>query len=104
MFTILYDDGVESFIDSLELRIASRVHRTISLLETFGPALRMPYSKKIGLSLFELRIRGNIGARIFYAWRDGFALLLHGYIKKSDKIPYHHIKTAERRLSFFDNK
>ena len=89
---------VELFIASLEKQSIAKVLRTIDLLEHFGHRLSMPHSKKIIESLFELRIRGNQEVRIFYTFKRGSAILLHGFIKKSQKTPKKEIKTAMKKL------
>ncbi|TSC67882.1 MAG: hypothetical protein G01um101466_618, partial [Parcubacteria group bacterium Gr01-1014_66] len=79
----LLDAVLEEFIQSLESGTIAKVLRTIDLLEIFGHRLGMPHSKSVGGGLLELRIRGVQDVRIFYAFKSGEALLLHGYIKKS---------------------
>ena len=67
--------------------------KEIDLLQYYGPLLGMPYVKKIQGSRYkgicELRIQqGNDISRIFYFIPVGNAfVLLHGFIKKSQKTP-----------------
>jgi len=90
---------VEDFIKSLENKTGPKVGRLISLLQIHGNLLRMPYSKKIAKSIFELRIRGTDEIRIFYAFGKGKVIyLLNGFKKKSQKTPTREIKLAEKRL------
>ncbi len=92
------DPLVEEFIRSLEKPTVSKVARLIDLLEKFGNNLSMPYSKKISKNFFELRIRGSQEVRIFYAFYKGKAILLHGFVKKTQKTPLKEIETAAKRL------
>jgi phage-related protein len=68
------------------------------LLEKFGRGLTLPHSKKIDNEIYELRIRGRQEVRFFYAFQKANIALLHGFIKKSDKIPQREINTAINRL------
>jgi phage-related protein len=89
---------VEIFIASLEERTIAKVLRTIDLLERFGYRLGIPHSKKIDRDLFELRVRGQQEVRIFYVFKQGAIILIHGFIKKSQKIPKREIKVAQEKL------
>lgn len=101
---IRISDEVERFIYSLEKQTIAKVLRTIDLLEIFGNKLVMPHSRKIKSQLFELRVRGAQEARILYAFRGSSAALLHGFIKKTDKIPKKEIEQALRKLKQLDLK
>ncbi|OGN07259.1 MAG: hypothetical protein A2940_00655 [Candidatus Wildermuthbacteria bacterium RIFCSPLOWO2_01_FULL_48_29] len=97
-----FDDSVEEFIKSLEEQTIAKVLRTTELLEEYGPQLVMPHSRKIENNLFELRIRGQQEIRIFYTFHKSSAILLHGFVKKSEKTPKKEIKTALQRLKALD--
>ena len=94
----ILDEALEEFIQSLEKPTIAKVLHTVELLETFGHRLGMPHRKKVTGSIFELRIRGNQAVRIFYAFDKNTAVLLHGFVKKSDKTPSREIRTAIRKL------
>jgi phage-related protein len=95
--------NVEEFIDSLEKETIAKVVRVVELLEEFGRGLSMPHSKKIDNEIYELRIRGSQEVRIFYAFQKTNIVLLHGFIKKSDKIPQREINTAINKLKQLTN-
>jgi hypothetical protein len=90
----LADDSVEEFIGSLEKQTIARVLHTIDLLETFGNKLGMPHSKMIQKDLFELRIRGKQEVRILYTFSKRNAVLLFGFVKKTEKTPRRYIELA----------
>lgn len=94
----LYDLPLEKFITSLQKQTIAKVLRTIDLLERFGASLGTPHSKKIATSLFELRIRGKLEVRIFYTFHKDTIILLHGFIKKSQKIPQKELHLAQQKL------
>jgi len=68
------------------------------LLEEFGHKLGMPHSKEVNKNLFELRVRGVQEVRILYGFHKNSIVLLHGFIKKSQKIPKREIFTAQQKL------
>ena len=103
MEALIFDNKLERFIESLEKITIAKVLRTIDLLEKFGHQLEMPHSKIIGTGMLELRIRGMQEVRIFYTFHNGAAVLLHGYIKKTDRIPVKELAVANRKKSELDN-
>ena len=98
----ILDASLERFIESLEKPMIAKVLRIIDLLEKFGQKLGLPHTKKISTHLFELRISGKQEIRIFYSFHKSQILLLHGFIKKSQKIPQKEIKIALQKLKLLD--
>jgi phage-related protein len=69
--------------------------RTVQL----GWPLGMPVVRKLGADLWEVRVRIRDGiARVLFTIEDGDAVLLHGFVKKSQKIPADELATALNRL------
>jgi phage-related protein len=97
-----FDDRIEDFISKLEKPTIAKVLRMIDLLEHFGHQLGMPHSKKIDRSLFELRVRGHQEVRLLYAFHKNKVVVLHGFLKKSQKIPQKEIILAQQKLSTLD--
>jgi len=65
----------------------------------FGWPVSMPLARKMDNKLWELRTKLPFGiARIFFTIYDSKIVLLHGYIKKSQKTPVNELATAKRRL------
>ncbi|MAG45012.1 hypothetical protein CL633_03960 [bacterium] len=96
------DNAIVKFVNSLEKSAYAKTLRTIDLLEKFSHKLGMPHSKKILKNLYELRIRGKKEIRICYIFRKKQIILLHSFIKKSQKIPNKEIKTALQKLKNLD--
>ncbi|MHB8919443.1 MAG: type II toxin-antitoxin system RelE/ParE family toxin [Halothiobacillus sp.] len=65
----------------------------------FGWPLGMPLVRKMGKDLWEIRTRldGRI-ARVLFTSKDGMIVLLHGFIKKSDKTPADDLAVAQQRM------
>lgn len=97
-----FDDKLEQFIDGLEKSTIAKVLRMIDLLSRFEQRLGMPHSKNIGGGLLELRVRGNREVRIIYTFHKSAAILLHGFIKKTQKTPRREVETAQNKLSTLD--
>ena len=94
------DIPVYDFIESLSPTAKSKVSNTFDLLAEFGIKLGLPHVKKVaGTELWELRILGGDSIRIFYiATSERVFLVLHGFIKKSQKASKKEIKVALARL------
>lgn len=64
-----------------------------------GWPLGMPLIRKIDKDLWEVRTRLADGiARVFFTVDDEYMILLHGFIKKSQKTPQNELKSALSRL------
>jgi phage-related protein len=54
----------------------------------------MPHSEPLKNGLFELRVRGVQEVRIIYTFHQKNIILLHGFIKKTNKISLKDLKMA----------
>lgn len=64
-----------------------------------GWPLGMPLIRKIDKDLWEVRAALESGiARVFFTVDRDYMILLHGFIKKSQKTPQNELKTALARL------
>lgn len=65
-----------------------------------GADLKMPNSKALGKGLFELRCQGKegIGRVLYCTMVNREIVLLHGFIKKTQKTPPHELEIAKRRM------
>ncbi len=70
------------------------------MIEEFGPALGAPYTKALGEGLFEIRAKGQegIGRSFFCTLKGNEVIVLHSFIKKSQKTPKKEMKVARKRL------
>jgi phage-related protein len=62
--------------------------------------LAQPHTKAMGDGLFELRLMGAEGiARVMYCTLSGRRIvMLHGFIKKTQKTPHAELEIAMRRM------
>jgi phage-related protein len=66
----------------------------------FGWPIGMPLIRKIERGFWEVRCDVKDGiARVFFTVEDNLMILLHGFIKKSQKTPQKELDTARRRLA-----
>jgi phage-related protein len=91
---------VEEDILALPPCLLARYLHLVDLLIEFGPMLGMPHVRSMGEKLFELRIKSAEGiARAMFCARLGRRIVvLHVFVKKSEKTPRHELETARRRL------
>ncbi len=100
MWTIdYYSEDVRLEIEALPTGIRASYARLTELLEEFGLELHMPYSRAMGQGLFELRPRGREGiASVFYCTKVGRRIvILHSFVKKTDKTPNRELDIARAR-------
>ncbi len=85
---------VEALIDELTpVEVAKFLH-TVELLEQFGNRLGLPHSRHMGDGILELRVRGKREIRVLYCFHKQSAVLLHIFIKKTQKTITREIKQA----------
>ena len=94
------DNPVKEFLDD-HLSVKLKVFRIFAHIKEFGLQLVIPHIKKLsGIPLWEIRILGRDNARIFYAaLQNQQILLLHGFIKKTNKTPKKEIDLSLVRLN-----
>lgn len=68
----------------------------------FGWPLGMPLVEKLDKGLWEVRtkLKGKI-SRVIFTLIDENIILLHGFIKKTQKIPVQDLKVAKSRMKKF---
>lgn len=95
------EDGtipVQDFLSSLDIKMRTKVFRTIEMLRTNGNQLREPDSKYIDDGIMELRTKvGSNISRVLYFFVIGQkAVLTNGFVKKTRKTPKAEIELAKR--------
>jgi phage-related protein len=106
VWTITYfSEPVQREILDLPAGFLGRYLRYSDRMEVFGPDLGMPHTRAMGECLFELRLKAAEGiARIFYCTMVGKKIVvLHQFIKKTDKTPPRELETARRRMREIKN-
>lgn len=75
----------------------NKIQDYINALSEYGLQLREPYIKHLDGEIWELRpLRDRI---LFVAWHNGSFVLLHQFMKKTQKTPAREIEKAKRELA-----
>lgn len=74
----------------------NKIRDYVKALNLYGKQLGEPYIKHLDGDIWELRpLRDRI---LFVAWHDGGFVLLHQFMKKTQKTPAREIEQAKREL------
>lgn len=95
-----YNEPLQEEILALPAGLLGRYLRYTDRMEIHGPDLGMPHTRAMGNGLFELRIKAPEGiARVFYCTVvDKRIVILHQFIKKTQKTPPKDLALARRRM------
>ena len=95
-----YSEAIQERILDLPDTLAARYIVLTRRMVAVGPNLGEPHTKAFGGGLFELRLKGAEGiARVFFCTLIGRRIImLHSFVKKSDKTPPHEREIAEARM------
>lgn len=93
------ENPVVIFLDSLSHREQAKVLRIFQHLEAYGLQSILPHVKKLtGTPFWEIRILGKDSIRILYLIpKKETVLVLHGFIKKTQKTSPAEFKIALKR-------
>ena len=97
------EDGtapVEEFLSRLPIAHRAKALAIVKLLEEVGPNLPFPYSSQVRGKIRELRTQqGKDKIRILYfADTRRWFILLHGFLKRTERLSESNIRTAEQRI------
>lgn len=74
----------------------NKIQDYIEILSQYGTSIGEPYMKHLDDNIWELRpLRDRI---LFVAWVNGSFVLLHHFMKKTQKTPKREIEKAKREL------
>lgn len=80
----------------------NKIHEYIEALSEYGTAIGLPKVKHLTGELWELRpLRDRI---IFVAWIDNSFVLLHHFMKTTQKTPSREIEQAKRELAYLKER
>jgi phage-related protein len=97
---VYYSESVQKQILQLPDTLAARYVVLTRRMIALGPNLGEPHTKAFGDGLFELRLKGAEGiARVFFCTVVGRRIvMLHSFIKKSERTPQRELRIAETRM------
>ena len=93
---------VEDFIRAQPVRLGAAIFDAFDQIETHGLGAPGVSCRQIRGKLWEIRVSAGGAARVFYCVQAAGAkeglILLHAYLKKTQKAPPREIETAARRM------
>ena|SRR5450759_201733 len=97
---VYYSEELQAEIMSLPATLQARYIGLTARMMEYGANLGQPHTEAFGNGLFELRLKGSEGiARVFYCTLVGRQIvMLHCFVKKSQKTPVKERKIAEKRM------
>ena len=95
-----YSQEVQEDIMNLPVTLQARYIGLTNRIIQYGPNLGLPHTDAFGGGLFELRLKGAEGiARVFFCTMVGQEIImLHSFIKKTQKTPSKELKLAKQRM------
>ena len=96
-----FNDKLANKILKSPTGILARFLHLTKLMQEFGPNLGMPHTRSFGEKLFELRMKSKEGiGRVFYCIKvENKIIMLHSFIKKTQRTPQKELKIARKRLA-----
>lgn len=102
--TLKGNEPVREWLLKLNVEDRKIVGKDIQKVE-FGWPIGMPYSRSLGQELYE--VRSNISdkriARVIFFVKDNKMVLLHGFVKKTQKTPKPDLDLAIKRMKEIEN-
>ncbi len=95
-----YSEALQQDILALPGGVQARYIKLTDRMLILGPDLGMPHTRALGDGLFEIRAKSQEGiGRIFYCLLiDRQIVMLHCFVKKSDKTPLKELRIARNRM------
>lgn len=99
-WNIEFYDGVDEAILDMPPKIQARILRLLEMIEEHGANLGSPHTEPMGDGLFEIRAKAKEGiGRGLFCYMDGpNIIVLHAFVKKSQKTPKSELKMARTRM------
>ena len=93
--------GVEEAVLQMPPKIQARMLRLLDLIEEHGANLGEPHTATLGGGLFEIRAKAKegIGRGLFCYMKGKHVVVLHAFIKKSQKTPKQDLDLAKQRMT-----
>ena len=100
-----FDESVEAETLALPPKILAKMLHIFDLIEMAGAKLGEPYTKPLNNGLFEIRAKAQEGiGRSIYCYQKGQKIIiLHTFVKKSQKTPKKDLEIALKRKKEIDN-
>lgn len=95
-----YSAKVEKETLSFPKGILANLLHILEMIEELGPDLGKPYTAPMGKGLFEIRAKGKegIGRSLFCTVKGKEIIILHSFIKKTQRTPQKELDLARKRM------
>jgi len=95
-----YSDKVEAETLALPPGILANYLHILEMIEEFGPFIGKPHTSPMGKGLFEIRAKGQegIARSLFCTIKGQEIVILHSFIKKTQKTPQRALEIARKRM------
>lgn len=98
------NEPVREWLSEMDKESRKEVGRDIRIVQLRWP-LGMPLVRSLGNGLWEIRSHVSRGiARVLFKMIDGEIVLLHGFIKKTQKTPLEDLKLAKNRAKLMESR
>ena len=104
---LFYSDRVEQETLEFPDKILAKLLHIFEMIEVHGANLGKPYTDSLGDGLFEVRAKGQegIGRSLFCYTHGKTIIILHSFIKKTQKTPKNEIELAVKlKDEYFNSK
>ena len=95
-----FNEMVEADTLAFPSGILANLLHIMEMIEEFGPNIGKPYTAPMGKGLFEIRAKGKegIGRSLFCIEKDKEIIVLHSFMKKTQKTPRRELDKARKRM------
>ena len=95
-----HDERLQDAVLALPVGLLARYLQLTDRMVLYGPDLGMPHTRAMGAGLFELRLKSQEGiGRVFYCTLvQRQIVMLHQFVKKTDKTPPKDLAVARKRM------
>ena len=102
---LFFNENVEKETLSFPTKLLAKLLHIFELIQELGPKIGEPYIKYLDNGLLEIRTKSQegIGRSIFCYKKENNIVILHSFIKKSQKIPKRELDIALKRKKELDN-
>jgi len=93
------------FLDQLPIKVGAKSHKWIEKLNELGPDLPRPYADVVQGKIRELRLMfASNQYRFLYFFMGKTIVMTHGFVKKTDKVPYEELRYACKAFDDFNER
>lgn len=99
-----FSGKVEQQTLNFPVGILANLLHILELIEEFGPDLGKPHTAPMGKGLFEIRAKGKegIGRSLFCTRKGKEIIILHSFVKKTQRTPKKELDIARNRMKELD--